>query len=59
MDTRDFIENLRGGVPDKCSFCHAVTPPEHLHPEEGGEWACEDCLRNWEANDEANRDGWR
>jgi len=36
---RDLIIALRGGLPNRCNFCDQPTPPERLHPEEGGEWA--------------------
>lgn len=47
-DARALIEHLRGGVPCKCDFCHAVTPPEKLEPEEAGMWVCWECLDRWE-----------
>ena len=50
-DARELIVVMRGGVPKSCSFCLAETPPEKLHPEEAGDWACEDCLTRWKAED--------
>jgi len=47
--TRDLIVALRGGVPDVCDFCGEATDPDDLHPEEGGEWACTECIRAWDA----------
>jgi hypothetical protein len=44
---RELIEALRGKPPTKCDYCHKETLPEHLEPEEGGEWACHECLRRW------------
>lgn len=41
------IADLRGGVPDSCSFCGKATKPEDLHPEEAGEWACIECIKRW------------
>jgi len=42
---RKLIEDLRGGVPGKCSFCGKATPPDKLHPEEAGDWICEECIK--------------
>lgn len=47
LDARELIIALRGGVPAKCDFCCEECAPEDLHPEEGGEWACIDCLTRW------------
>ena len=37
--------------PCECSFCHVPKPPEELEPEEGGNWACWDCLARWAEQD--------
>ena len=58
MNARDLIVSLRGGIPKKCDFCYQVTPPEKLHPEEAGDWVCEDCLERWEKQDREARK-WR
>jgi hypothetical protein len=47
MSARDIIIDLRGGVPEKCDFCKQPTPPENLHPEEAGDWACITCINHW------------
>lgn len=44
MSARDLIVDLRGGVPEKCSFCLKETPAEKLHPEEAGDWICNECI---------------
>lgn len=46
-ETRDLIINLRGGLPAQCDFCKQPTVEEKLHPEEAGEWVCEECLKRW------------
>jgi hypothetical protein len=50
-DAREIIIGLRGPPPIACDFCFKLTPPEDLHPEEGGDWACVSCLRRWEVAD--------
>lgn len=35
------IVDMRGGMPDKCSFCGKVT--HKLEPWEAGDWACSEC----------------
>lgn len=52
FNARDLILILRGGIPANCDFCNTPTTPENLHPEEGGEWVCTDCLTRWEKEDE-------
>lgn len=44
-DVRNLIVDLRGGIPDKCSFCANPTEPQNLHPEEAGEWICNECIK--------------
>ncbi len=46
---REIIVTMRGGVPDHCDFCGQSQWPEHLHPEEAGQWVCDECLARWEA----------
>jgi len=48
IDPRELIVALRGGIPATCYFCCEETKPENLHPEEGGVWACIDCLKRWQ-----------
>lgn len=45
---RELIIALRGGVPRFCDFCLEERDAERLHPEEGGEWVCIECLKRWE-----------
>lgn len=45
---RELVVALRGGVPPKCDFCLKETPQWKLHPEEAGDWVCEECLARWE-----------
>lgn len=52
-EARELIIALRGGVPPKCDFCNKEIPPEHLHPEEAGDWACIDCITRWEKQERA------
>lgn len=49
--TKDAIAELRGGYPEKCSFCDKAVPPEMLEPEEAGDWACWYCLLKWARED--------
>lgn len=44
-EVRELIIALRGGPPDKCDFCGNMTLPDNLHPEEAGEWICNDCIK--------------
>lgn len=37
----NLIVDMRGGMPDKCSFCGKVT--HSLEPWEAGDWACHEC----------------
>lgn len=46
-EARDLIIALRGGLPAQCDFCKQPTEEEKLHPEEAGEWVCEECLKRW------------
>ena len=43
ITVREMILALRG-EPEKCDFCKSPKPVNQLHPEEGGDWICEDCL---------------
>jgi hypothetical protein len=49
--TKEDIAALRGGIPEKCSFCKAETLPNQLEPEEAGDWACWTCLHKWAIED--------
>lgn len=51
-DVRLLIEDLRGGVPEKCDFCGEPKAADNLEPEEGGAWVCWDCLDRWEKRDD-------
>ena len=53
MNARDLIVNIRGGEPDKCDWCLKPTIPEHLEPEEAGQWVCHECIRDWEEKNHA------
>lgn len=48
---RDLVIGLRGGVPEKCSFCNEPTPENQLEPEEAGDWVCWSCQERWDAED--------
>ena len=50
-EVRDLIADLRGGIPACCDFCGQATEQHDLHPEEGGEWACIECIRRWDAQE--------
>jgi hypothetical protein len=50
--TKDDIAMLRGGFPEKCSFCSRDVSPEQLEPEEAGDWACWWCLLKWAREDD-------
>lgn len=41
---KQFIADLRGGIPEKCSWCDQPMTPEEAEPEEGGEWICRKCF---------------
>jgi len=43
-DMRALIEALRGGVPRNCDFCQQPKLAAELHPEEAGQWICNDCI---------------
>lgn len=51
MFTKDDLADLRGGYPEKCSFCDKPCDPAELEPEEAGEWACHRCLLKWAKED--------
>lgn len=57
-DTRQLIEDLRGGVPDRCSFCGQEAAPGELEPEEAGCWICRSCLEKQEYNDVLSSPDW-
>jgi hypothetical protein len=49
MSVLDMIIELRGGIPDNCDFCGQLfTEKNYPTPEEGGEWACIECVKRWE-----------
>jgi len=46
----NLIAQLRGGIPECCDFCRkAFTQENYPTPEEGGEWACIECVIRWDA----------
>lgn len=47
LSARELIGSIRGELPTHCDFCKKPTDPENLHPEEGGDWACSECLERW------------
>ena len=49
-EVRELIEDIRGGEPKKCDFCHKITESDKLEPEESDEWVCHDCIRSWNKN---------
>jgi hypothetical protein len=51
MFTKDDLADLRGGYPEKCSFCNQTRDPAELEPEEAGDWACHHCLLRWAKED--------
>ena len=49
MNMLQLIANLRGGIPEQCDFCkQSFTEENYPTPEEGGEWACVECITRWE-----------
>jgi hypothetical protein len=49
MNMLQLIANLRGGIPEQCDFCkQSFTEENYPTPEEGGEWACVECVTRWE-----------
>ena len=51
MNMLEMITEMRGGVPESCDFCSSVfTEENYATPEEGGDWACIECVRKWEEN---------
>lgn len=49
--SKEDIADLRGGFPEKCSFCGRAVTPDDIEPEEAGEWACHHCLLKWARQD--------
>ena len=47
------IADMRGGVPEKCDFCEQpyIEKVRWPLPEEGGEWACNECYARWGEGD--------
>lgn len=53
MNMLELIAELRGGIPSNCDFCGKLfTEANYPTPEEGGEWACIECVTRWESNHE-------
>ena len=48
---RDIIVAMRGGVPPRCNFCFQERVAHELHPDDAGEWACDECVSMWEEAD--------
>lgn len=40
---RKLIEELRGGIPEKCDCCDQYRESIDLIPVSGGEWICNEC----------------
>lgn len=52
----EIIFALRGGYPDACDFCcQPYTDSRFPEPEEGGAWACTECLARWNREDHEPR----
>lgn len=47
-ELKQWIADLRGNIPTNCDFCGEPRPFSQLHPEEGGDWACDECIERWE-----------
>lgn len=43
----EIITEMRGGIPDKCSFCEQPFDERGAIPEEAGDWACYPCWDKW------------
>jgi hypothetical protein len=49
MNILEMIAELRGGIPERCDFCSKpFTEQNYPTPEEGGEWACIECVTRWD-----------
>ena len=55
MTAIDLIKALRGGNAGLCDFCKRKA--DDLLPEEGGAWACRDCIERWEREERGGSDG--
>ena len=45
----NMIAALRGCIPETCDFCQEpFTEVIYPTPEEGGAWACIECVRRWD-----------
>ena len=53
IDVRQFIVDLRGGIPERCDFCGKPTPPEQMEPEEAGDWVCHTCMKHWNEQEDS------
>lgn len=52
FSTFDLIVELRGGLPLACDFCgQSYADDRQPVPEEGGEWACTECVDRWAVTD--------
>jgi len=57
IDPLDLLIELRGGLPERCDFCGGEYHETRLPvPEEGGEWACTDCVARWDHADDDTPD---
>lgn len=52
MNDLELLIDLRGGLPEACDFCkQPYTEARYPVPEEGGEWACNECCEKWREQD--------
>jgi hypothetical protein len=52
MNMLQMIAELRGNIPECCDFCgQPYNDQRHPTPDEGGEWACTECWKRWDAED--------
>jgi hypothetical protein len=52
-EVKQFLADLRGGIPGRCDFCNEPMTEDDAVPEEGGDWACIRCWERWEKEDAA------
>jgi ribosomal protein L37AE/L43A len=53
MNGLEVIIGIRGGLPEKCDFCdQPFTDTRHPVPEEAGAWACTECGKRWQREDQ-------
>ncbi len=56
MNMLEMIAEIRGGIPNKCDFCHEqFTEENYPTPEEAGDWACISCVKVWLKQDELRK----